>query len=209
MNSLPSIEIPWADKILKNSIRENKKITKCFSCNLPCERETNEKIEKNKFNLSEYNFFTCFKGHIDLKQNSWIVPIVRFIFMKEVYFQNSTWNAQSRIPASNMSELRNRAVCDNDIILLPCTPGGAWLQLPSYRRDIKSCHYIPGTGNQANTSPDRKVGLVRSGAESETDLLLPGSNLEINHRTTTAQIEKTSHSRTFCSSTMYLLYLLF
>lgn len=145
-----------------------------------------------------------FKGHIDLTRNSWIVPIVRFIFTKEVYFQNSAWNAQSRIPASNMSALSNIAVCDNDIILLPCTPGGSWLQFPFYRRGIKSCHYIPVIWNQANTSLDRKLGSVRSGAESGTELILPGSNQESDLRTMMPHLEKNGYSCAFCSSTVSL-----
>lgn len=88
--------------------------------------ETNEKkkTEKNKFNNSEHNFSMRFKGHIDLKQKRWMVPIVRFIFTEEVYFQNSAWNAQSRIPANNMPALPNIALCGNDIILLLCVPEG-------------------------------------------------------------------------------------
>lgn len=76
----------------EGSAREENQITKCLSSNLTCKWESNDKIGKNKFNL-EYNFCIRFKGHIDLKQMNWNVPIVRFIFTKEVYFQNPPSNA--------------------------------------------------------------------------------------------------------------------
>lgn len=141
----------------------------------PLKWETNEKIEKNKFNYSEYNFSMCFKGHIDLKQNKWIVPIVSFIFTKGVYFKNclecSEWDpCKQHVSPTKYSGMSPwRKTC-------PLYIGSSWMQFPCYRRAIKGFQYVPATWNQPHTRFVLKLRPIGSCAELGTELTSPGLN---------------------------------
>jgi len=159
MNPMPSKLLPWSDRFWR-ALQEKK--TSFLSASLlicPLKWETNEKIAKNKFNNWEYNFSTCFKGHTDLKQSRWAVPIVGFISTKAVYFQNCLECSDWDLCKQHICPIKHN-IHHGDLTPLLPVPGDGWLQLPFYRRDIKGRQYIPSTWNRASTGSVRELGLI-------------------------------------------------
>lgn len=156
---MPSKQVPWSDRFWRALQMKKTSLLSASLLICPLMWETNEKIEKNKFNSSEYNFSTCFKGHTDLKQSRWIVPVVRFISTTAVYFQNCLERSEWDLCKQHISPIKH-STCHRDVTPLLHAPGDGWLQFPFCRRDINGYQYILTTWNQASTGFVRELGLI-------------------------------------------------